>query len=199
MSHLRLTTVPDEAEAPGTDAAFAPSNTPAADAPPGPGAVRFAGFTPMNDQPAFADRKAGFVIGAGGLLLSTALFFAMPLTQFARPGVWPAVTLALALGLAAALLTAVRTAYRCVVLAAPPRPGNLLFVQNISAAGAGAYADAVRAATARSALRDVLAYNHAMATLGAAKYRLAGRALLCLRVAIPLWLLLLVLVTVRAG
>jgi hypothetical protein len=53
-------------------------------------------------------------------------------------------------------------------------------------------------ATARDALRDVLEYNHVMARLAAAKYALAGRALLCLRVAIPLWVLLLIVITTRA-
>jgi hypothetical protein len=151
----------------------------------------------MNDQPGLADRKASFVIGASGLLLSTTLYFVMPLGQFVRPGFWPALVLTLALALACLTLVGIGIAYRCSVLEAPAPPGNLLFFQNIAASPASAYAGSVDAATARRALHDVLAYNHTMAALGAAKYRLAGRALLCLRVAIPLWMLLLVVVTVR--
>jgi hypothetical protein len=182
MSHLRLTTSVEVAD----------------DAPPSPGAVKFASFTPMNDQPALADRKATFVIGASGLLLTTTMYFAMPLRQFVRPGVFPAVTLALSLALAVAALVAIRTAYRCYMLAAPVPPDNLLFFQNIAAGPSARYAQALESATARDALRDVLAYNHTMARLGAAKYRLAGRALLCLRVAIPLWVMLLIVITAQA-
>lgn len=181
MSHLRLTTSVEVDD----------------DAPPCPGAVKFASFTPMNDQPALADRKAMFVIGAGGLLLTTTMFIVMPLSQFARAGFWPLLTLALSLGLALAALAAMRIAYRCYTLPAPPRPGNLLFFQNIAAGPSAAYARALESATARDALRDVLDYNHTLARLGAAKYRLAGRALLCLRVAIPLWVLLLIAVTLQ--
>lgn len=184
MFHMRLTT----------------SDPPPADAGrPSLGAVRFASFTPMNDQPGLADRKAAFVIGASGLLLSTTLFLVMPLGQFVRPGFWPGLTLALSLGLVGVTLLAIRIAYRCGMLEAPARPDNPLFFQNIAAGPAAAYEDAIAAATARDALRNVLDYNYTMATLGAAKYRLAGRALLCLRLAIPLWMLLLVVLTVRGG
>ena len=188
MSHLRLTTSEN-----------ARAEDLATDDHPGPGAVRFAGFAPMVDQPGLADRKASFVIAAASLLLSTALFFVMPLGQFARPAFWPVATLALALALAGVTLLAIAVAYRCCMLPVPPRPGNLLFVQTIAAGSAADYAEAVEAATARGALRDVLGYNHAMARLGVAKYRLAGLALHCLRIAIPLWILLLILVTARAA
>ena len=186
MSHLRLTTSEDLGPA-------------AAEDHPDPGALRFAGFTPMNDQPGLADKKAGFVIGAGGLLLSTAMFLVMPLEQFVRPGFWPALTLVLAIGLAGVTLAAITLAYRCCMLVAPAAAGNLLFVQNIAAGGPSDYAAALDGVTARGVLRDVLTYNHTMARLGVAKYRLAGRALLCLRVAIPLWVLLLAVVTARAA
>src|SRR5688500_5029129 len=117
MSHLRLTSWTDDA---------------AADELPSLGAMRFASFTPMNDQPALADRKAMFVIGAGGLLLTTTMFLVMPLSQFARPGLRPTMTVILSIGLAVTALVAMRIAYRCYMLPAPPRPGNLLFFQNIA-------------------------------------------------------------------
>jgi hypothetical protein len=184
MSHLRLATSDD-----------APDARPAADA----GALRFASFAPMNDQPGLADRKASFVIGASGLLLSTTMFFVMPLGQFVRPGFWPPVVLGLALLLACASLWAVYTAYRCCMLPVPPAPGNLLFFQNVVACGREEYAEALAASDPDRALRDVLAYNHTMARLAVAKYRLVGRALLCLRVAIPLWIVLVLVLTVRGA
>ena len=198
MSHLRLVTSDAPADDGGPDCA-APREDRAADAPPDPGAMRFASFTPMNDQPGLADRKASFVIGASGLLLSTTLFFVMPLGQFVRPGFWPPVILALALSVAAAGVLAAYTAFRCCMRPAPAAPGNLLFFQNVAALGPAAYGDALAAATARDALRHVLDFNHAMARLGVAKYRLVARALLCLRVAIPLWIALVLVLTVRGA
>ena len=182
MSHLRLTTSTE----PDSGAV-------------GPGAARFASFTPMNDQPGLADRKASFVIAACGLLLTTTTFLVMPLGQFLRPGVWPATVLALASALTVVVLLAIRAAYRCHVLAAPVRPDNPLFFQNIAAAAPSEYADVLVAATPREALRDVLDYNQAMARLGVAKYRLVGRAMLCLRLAIPLWVVLLVMIGLRGA
>ena len=182
MSHLRLTySLADHSDQPT------------------PGAVRFASFTPMNDQPGMADRKASFVIGASSLLLSTMLFLVMPISQYVRPGFWPGLTLGLSFALACVTGLAIRVAYRCCVLPVPPRPGNMLFFENIAAGPSARYGEALRSATARDALRDVLDYNYTMARLGVAKYRLTGRALLLLRVAIPLWMLLLIVITLRGA
>jgi hypothetical protein len=190
MSHLRLTSWND-AEAVNNDA-------PVSNAAPNPAAVTFAAFTPMNDQPALADRKATFVIGTGGLMLTTTLFFIMPLGGLVRPGVWPAVVLILALGMVCLTMLAMRMAYRCYATTAPPQPHNPLFFQNVASRSLENYSQALRGSTDRQALHDVLDYNHAMSRLGVAKYRLAGQALLCLRVAIPLWMLLLVVLSVRS-
>jgi hypothetical protein len=188
MSHLRLTT--------STTSAAADEHGPAGDDRPDPGAAKFASFTPMNDQPGLADRKASFVIGASGLLLSTALFFVMPLRQFVvRPGLAPAAVLALASGLAVVIVVGIRAAYRCCMLPVPPRPGNLLFFQNVASGAPSDYAAALEGATPRDALRAVLDYNHTMAGLAVAKYRLVARAMLCLRVAIPLWVALLIVIS----
>ena len=183
MSHLRLTTSEEVAD----------------DAPPGPGAMRFASFTPMNDQPGLADRKATFVIGAGGLLLSTTMFLVMPLGQFVRPGFWPRLTLVA--GARPGVRDAAGDPHRLPLLhagRAGPRRTTRCSSRTSPPARRRAYAQALEAATARDALRDVLDYNYTMARLGAAKYRLAGRALLCLRIAIPLWMLLLILVTAQS-
>jgi hypothetical protein len=187
MSHLRLTTSFDEP-------------APAAEEPElGTGAMRFASFTPMNDQPALADRKVSFVIGAGGLLLSTTMFLIMPLDQFVRPGFWPGLTLVLTFCLACVTLRGIRIAYRCYTLPVPVREANPLFFQNIARGSETAYGACVEGATERDVLHKVLDYNYTMATLGLTKYRMAGQALLCLRVAIPMWMLLLLVLTVRGA
>ena len=186
MSHLRLVAAIDEADAPEP-------------ALPSPGALRFAAFTPMNDQPGLADRKAMFVTGASGLMLSTTLMLVAPLGQFARPGFWPLLVLSTAIGLGIAAVLAIHAAYRAYVLQPPDVPANLLFFRNVAAAPAGAYAERLAAASPRGALLDVLAYNHTMARLGVAKYRLVGRAMRRLQVAIPLWVVLILVMTAGAA
>jgi hypothetical protein len=176
MSHLRLATSYEDGR-------------------PSPGAVKFASFAPMNDQPSLADRKASFAMAAGGLLLSTTMSLVMPLSQFARPGLYPALVLSLAVCLVCAVLVAIANAYRGYMLPVPARPENPLFHRNIAARPAPAYAEALMAASPWDALLDVLDFNHTMSRLASAKYRLVGRALWCLRVAIPLWMLLLILVS----
>ena len=193
MSHLRLTTS-DEPLDP------LPGQAPVDPDMPGPGAMKFASFTPMNEQPGMADRKATFVIGAGGLLLSTVLFFIMPLNQFVRPGFWPVLILVLSFMLACVTFLGMRIAYRCYTLPVPVRPDNLLFFQNIAAAVSdGAYGSKLQSVSERDALRSVLDYNYTMAKLGAAKYRLAGQSLICLRIAIPLWMFLLIVISIRGA
>jgi hypothetical protein len=194
MSYLRLTTSDEPLDPlPGQPVQVAEDR-------PGPGAMKFAAFTPMNEQPGLADRKATFVIGAGGLLLSTVLFFIMPLSQFMRPGVWPVLILALSFALACVTFLGMRVAYRCYTLPVPVRPDNFLFFQNIAAvASEGAYGAKLQSVSERDALRSVLDYNYTMAKLGAAKYRMAGQSLLCLRIAIPLWMVLLILISLRGA
>jgi hypothetical protein len=194
MSHLRLTTSDEPLDPLPVQRASEHKDKPT------PGALKFASFTPMNEQPGMADRKATFVIGAGGLLLSTVLFFIMPLNQFVRPGFWPVLILVLSFTLACVTFLGMRIAYRCYTMPVPLRPDNLLFFQNIAAAPSeSTYGTRLQSVSERDALRSVLDYNYTMAKLGAAKYNLAGRSLLCLRIAIPLWMVLLIVISLRGS
>jgi hypothetical protein len=118
-----------------------------------------------------------------------------PLGQFVRPGVYPLLVLCLSVGLACTVVLALHAAYRAYVLQTPDVPRNLLFFRNVAAGPAGEYADRLEALTPRDVLLDVLAYNHTMARLAVEKYRLVGRAMRRLQVAIPLWVVLVLLMT----
>ena len=179
MSHLRLVELPTD-EPTRAD-----------------GAERFATFTPMNEQPSLADRKASFVMGAGGLMLSTLLFFVMPLQQFARPGLWPASILVVSLSVACLILLAVRIAFVAYTARVSVEPHNLMFVENVGNGPFASYSQSIKRVTSDDVLHDQLSYNHAMAALGTHKYRLVCRALDCLRIAIPLWMLVLLVVSVK--
>lgn len=193
---LRLAVIGDDADVTGSAESGAAGDAVVA-SEPSPGALKFASFTPMNDQPGSADRKATFVIGTSGLLLSTALFFVTPVQRLVEPGFWPAATLVLALSVVVLILLAGRAAYAAYTMTAPPSPGNQLFVQNIAAASREEYDRLLKSTDTHAALRGMLDYSHTMACLGAAKFRLVQRGMRCLRLAIPLWMLLLLVLTVR--
>ena len=164
---------------------------------PGTGAARFASFTPMNEQPGLADSKARFALGVSGLLLSTLLFFMPRLHELIRPTVQASLLLAGLLTAAVLILAAIRAAYAAFILTARPTPDSTVYFQNIAALPRESYEQAVCSADAAAAMRLSLDYNYTMARLGARKFQLVGRALLCLRVAIPIWMVLLLVLGMR--
>lgn len=163
------------------------------------GPARLAYFTPVHEQPSLADRKAMFILAASGLLLTVLLFFSEPLERLVS-GVGRPMNQAIVLLLVcvvAAVLIAARTAYSAYTCPLPPMPPTLAFFRNVAAAeSVEAYAAALAQRDHPSALRDMLHYNYSVACLAAEKFRLVNRALSCLRVAIPLWMLLLLILAV---
>lgn len=179
---------------PSTDTA---SHDPRLDAVIGP--ARLAYFTPVHEQPTLADRKAMFILAASGLILTVLLFFSQSLERLVwgvgRPANQAIVLLLVCV--VAAVLIAARTAYSAYTRPLPPMPPTMAFFRNVAAAeSVEAYAAALEPYDHPSALRDVLHYNYSVATLAADKFRLVNRALSCLRVAIPLWMLLLLILAV---
>ena len=162
------------------------------------GPARLAYFTPVFEQPSLADRKAMFILGASGLLVTVLLFFSQSLQALAhasgRPGT-------LALGVAvfcvvALVLTAAFTAYTAYTKPLPPMPPTLVLFREVSDKDADAYVRAMYDLDHRRAMRDMLHYNYSVATQAAQKFRLVNRAIACLRLAIPLWMLLLLALAV---
>ena len=162
------------------------------------GPARLAFFTPVFEQPTLADRKAMFILGASGLLVTVLIFFAPPLQSLARHSGRP-VGLALmvaVLCVIALVLTAAVMAYVAYTRPLPPMPPTLALFREVSARDADAYVAAMYALDHRRAMRDMLHYNYSIATQAAGKFRLVNRSLACLRVAIPLWMMLLLVLAV---
>jgi pycsar effector protein len=162
------------------------------------GPARLAYFTPVHEQPTLADRKAMFILAASGLIATVLLFFAHPFEAMVRSvgGVAGAALVALLLCVAALILVAAMTAYTAYRRPLPPMPPTLAFFRDVAASPLEAYAAAVRTLDHRRAVRDMLHYNYSVATQAARKFRLVNRALSCLRLAIPLWMLLLLVLAV---
>jgi len=76
-------------------------------------------------------------------------------------------------------------------------PPSLVVFREIAQRSFDEYERDVCRLTHAHAFIGMLHYNHVIATLGVAKFRLVNRALAILRVAIPLWML--VLLTLAIG
>jgi hypothetical protein len=153
----------------------------------------------MNDQPGLADRKAMFVLAVSGMLLSTLLFFSPKLHVLLKPQALSLLLLASILAVVVLVAAAGRFAYAAYSMAArPASEENVIFVQNVAALTLGEFERELREHTPDDALRLTLEHSHTMSRLAVAKFRLVGRALGCLRVALPIWMLLLLVLGLKA-
>jgi hypothetical protein len=99
-------------------------------------------------------------------------------------------------GVVGLVLAAAVTAYIAYTRLLPAAPPTLAVFRDIAARGREDYARAMAEMSHGRAMRDMLGYNHLVARLAAAKFRLVGRSLACLRAAIMLWMLLLLAMAV---
>jgi len=162
----------------------------------GPGRLAF--FTPITEQPILADRKATFTLAMAGLMLTVLMFFLSSIVKLVHN---PVMALRIAsIGILAILvvllLLAAQWAYRGYVLAARPEDSSLAFYRNVGAVSVEQYQAAMERLRYPDALRAVLLYNHAVAIQAVGKYRHANRALRCMRWAIPIWMLMLIIIAV---
>jgi hypothetical protein len=159
------------------------------------GPTRLAYYSPLNEQPVLADRKASFILGAAGLIVTVLLFFLQPLAGVLRGPhtTVAAVMVGLLAALAALLLVASRSAYTAYVLQLPAMPETLAFFRHVAVAPLPEYQSRMLALGYPEALDAILHYNYSVAVQAAAKFRHVGVALRCMRLAIPLWMLVLLL------
>lgn len=162
------------------------------------GPARLAYFTPVHEQPTLADRKAMFILGASGLMVSVQLFFSTSLERLVREsGSASRIAVFIALATVGALvLAAAGTAYFSYTRALPAMPHTFAWFRNVAVTSATDYADRMLALDHPAALREMLHYNYSVASLAARKFRLVNRAISCLRIAIPMWMLLLLVLAV---
>ena len=162
------------------------------------GPARLAYFTPVHEQPTLADRKAMFILASSGLMASVLLFFSHSLYVLVSSGA-PFIRAASFLALfavAVLILLAAVTAYYSYTRSLPSMPPTLAWFRNVAATTPEDYGRAVRALDHPTALRGMLHYNYSVAAQAAQKFRLVNRSIRCLRVASPLWMLLLLVLAV---
>lgn len=157
------------------------------------GPARLGYFTPVHDQPILADRKAMFILGASSLMASVLLFFSQSLGTLAhsRGDAVGLVAVAALVGLGVLVLSAAAMAYYAYTRPVPPMPPSFAWFRTIADTSRDEYELKVRALDHAAALRDILHYNYSIAEQATIKFRFVNRSLRCLRVAIPIWMLLL--------
>ena len=162
------------------------------------GPARLAYFTPVHDQPILADRKAMFILGASGLMVSVLLFFTQSIEKLSRSGgaLASAALLALLALVVVPVLVAAVNAYRAYIRPLPPMPDTLAWFRTVAARRPDDYRTQILALDHPAALRSILHYNYSVASQAAHKFRLVNLSLACLRIAIPLWMVLLLIVAV---
>ena len=154
-------------------------------------------FAPLYEHAVLADRKAAFFISAGGLMLTVLGFFLARIVQLITPGGWQAWAFGLTLATVVVLIVLAGViAYIAFARLLPPTPPSLAVFRDIAARTPEAYERDVLALSHRQAFTDMLHYNHVVARWAAGKFRLVNRALALLRVAIPLWMLVLLLLAI---
>ncbi len=155
-------------------------------------------FAPLYEYAALADRKASFYLSAGGLMLTVLGFFLQRIVNLLEAGGWVAWGYGLTLASVVILvLVAGTTAYVSFAWLLPPTPPSLAVFRDIARRTPEEYARDVLALSHAEAFTDMLRYNHVVARWGAGKFRLVNRALALLRIAIPLWMLLLLVLAIR--
>jgi uncharacterized membrane protein len=162
----------------------------------GPGRLAF--FTPITEQPILADRKASFILAMTGLMTTVLMFFLTSIVKLVHSPTMPlrVCSIMMLACLAVLLILAAQWAYRGYVLAARPVDSSLAFYRNVGNLSAEEYQSAVRLLSHSDAVHAVLLYNHSVAIQAAGKYRHANRALRCMRWAIPIWMLVLIVIAV---
>jgi hypothetical protein len=154
-------------------------------------------FAPLYEYAVLADRKASFFLSAGGLMLTVLGFMAGRIGAVLARHDWLAWTAGAAVGVVIVLVVVAGVvAYVAFARLLPPTPPSLAVFRDIARRSLAAYEHDVHALSHAQAFADMLAYNHVVAGWAAGKFRLVNRALALLRVAIPLWMILLLVLAI---
>lgn len=154
-------------------------------------------FAPLYEHVTLADRKAAFFLSAGGLMLTVLGFFSGRIELIVAAGSWRATALVAALAAVVMLvLTAGVLSYLAYRRPLGPTPPSLVAFREIGRRTFDEYERDVLRLTHAEAFIGMLRYNHVIASLGVSKFRLVHRALAILRVAIPLWMLVLLILAI---
>lgn len=172
--------------------------TPDADLQAVIGPARLAYFTPTGELSPLSERKAVFLLAASGLIGTVIIFFLPRLAELiAAPNRIVALSI---VGLIpvflVALLGAAGYAYLAVTTGIPEMPRSPAFFKHIAQISPEEYEEVVKRLSHREALQAMLHYNYSISQQAVRKFRRVQQSLRWMRVAILLWILLLLIVAV---
>lgn len=164
------------------------------------GPARLAYFTPNSEFPILADRKAAFLLTASGLLLTVLFFLLDPIMGIVRGPhrVLAGISVLLLVAVLGLVVNGARLAYKAFVLPIPEMPECLAFFRHIAQNPFEWYDRQIKSLTHPQALRMILEYNHHSARQASGKFALVNRSLVSIRIAILLWMLLLMIISLTA-
>jgi Family of unknown function (DUF5706) len=161
---------------------------------PASGGARLAIWQALRESPAAADRKGAAALTAHSLLLSIVMFLAprlaWTLSTHSLAGTFVLTMTAVLVGL---VLIGGWSAFRALVKPMPSPGNSLAWLGNIAAMDRQAYIQAMHTLDARRAQHDALEYNYSIAQQAGQKYGLVQRSIGCFRIAILLWMGLVLL------
>jgi hypothetical protein len=154
-------------------------------------------FAPLYEYAVLADRKASFFMSAGGLMLTVLGFMLGKIERLISSHNWVSWVFAGALAATVILIVVAGiTSYVAFARLLPPTPTSLAVFRDIARRTPEEYGRDLRALSHAEAFTAMLGYNHVVAAWAAWKFRLVNRALALLRVAIPLWMLVLLVLAI---
>ena len=147
--------------------------------------------TAIGSETAGADGKAASVLTLIGLMFTVLARFGPELGAALRGGgIVRAACSLLLVGFAAAALAAVFQAFRTISPRFRKEKPSLAFFAEVARLDRDAYVARVEAMTMRDAVGQILAYNHAAASICAEKFNQLGRCTRCFEVAAACWAVL---------
>jgi hypothetical protein len=148
--------------------------------------------TPLREYPPLADRKAGALLTANGLILSVVVFLGGSIAELAHGS---AIARWLIVAMVGALVVLVITggcwAYTCIVTPLPSPPNSLAFFRHIASLSREQYLQTMGQIDYQRVLADVLHFNYSLAVQSARKFARVNRSVRCFQVALGLWLAIL--------
>ena len=162
------------------------------------GPLWLAFFTPIHQYPVLADRKAAFLLSATGLILTVLIFFSQSIVALMhhRSRIVAFAFIALVATLVGLLAMAAWCSWRGFVIVIPSMPASPAFFADIARTSVDEYGQQVRQVTDQKAIHAILHYNYSLSQQSAMKFRLVNRSFAFFRVALVLWMALLLIVSV---
>jgi hypothetical protein len=164
------------------------------------GALRLAFFTPVREYPPLSDKKAMILLAITSLMISVLLAFSKTLIEIltTEPLALVILTAAVLVPLVVLVLVAAWFAFESLYFPIPAMPDSLAFYNHIMKRSEDEYRRQILSLDYRRSILAILHYNYSLAKLSAEKFKYINWSFLCVRCALVLWVVLLIVMGVTS-